>query len=40
MIHEDFKNDENSFNINYEDFNFYVTRQFLKRDHKFKRCML
>ena len=26
--------------MNYEDFNFYVTHQSWKWDHKFKRCML
>ncbi len=40
MIHEDFKSDDNSLNVNYEDFNFHVTRQSWKWDHKFKRCML
>jgi len=40
MTYEDFKSDENSFNMNYEDLNSYVTRQLLKRDHEFKRHML
>jgi len=40
MIYEDFKSDENSFDINYEDLNFYVTHQLSKRDHEFERCML
>ncbi len=40
MTHEDFKSNENSFNMNYKDLNFHVTRQFLKRDHEFKRRML
>jgi len=30
MTYEDFKSDENSFNMNYEDLNSYVTRQLLK----------
>ncbi len=40
MTHEDFKSDKNSFNMNYEDFNFHVTRQLLKWDHEFERHML
>jgi len=40
MIHEDFKSNKNSFNMNYEDVNSHVTCQSLKRDHKFERCML
>ncbi len=40
MIHEDFKSNKNSFDINYKDLNFHVTRQLLKRDHEFKHCML
>jgi len=40
MTYEDFKSDENSFNINYEDLNSHVTHQFLKRDHEFKHHML
>ncbi len=40
MTYEDFKSDENSFNMNYEDLNSYVTRQLLKWDHEFKRHML
>jgi hypothetical protein len=40
VTHEDFKSDDNSLDVNYKDFNLCVTRQFLKRDHKFKRRML
>ncbi len=40
MTYEDFKSDENSFNMNYEDLNSHVTHQFLKRDHEFKHHML
>jgi len=40
MTHEDFKSDENSFDMNYEDLNSHVTHQFSKRDHEFKHCML
>jgi len=40
MTYEDFKSDENSFDMNYEDLNSHVTRQSLKRDHEFKRRML
>ncbi len=40
MTYEDFKNNKNSFDINYKDLNLHVTRQLLKRDHEFKRCML
>jgi len=40
VIHEDFKSDDNSLNVNYEDFNSHVTRQLLKRDHEFERRML
>ncbi len=40
VIHEDFKSDDNSLDVKNKDFNFCVTRQFLKRDHEFERCML
>ncbi len=40
MTYEDFKSDENSFNMNYENLNSHVTRQLLKRDHEFKHHML
>ncbi len=40
MTYEDFESDENSFDMNYEDLNSHVTRQLLKWDHEFKRCML
>jgi len=40
VTYEDFKNDDNSLDVNYKDFNFHVTHQLLKRDHEFKRCML
>jgi len=40
MIHEDFKSDKNSFDMNYKDLNSHVTCQFLKRDHEFERYML
>ncbi len=40
MIHENFKSDENSFDMNYEDLNSHVTRQLSKWDHKFKHHML
>jgi len=40
MTYEDFKSDKNSFDMNYEDLNFHVTCQLLKRDHEFERCML
>jgi len=40
VTHEDFKSDDNSLNVNYEDLNFHVTHQSLKWDHEFKRCML
>jgi len=36
MTHEDSENDENLTDVNYEDFNSHVIRQFLKRDHKFE----
>jgi len=40
VTHEDFKSNDNSLDVNYEDLNFHVTHQFLKRDHEFERCML
>ncbi len=40
MTYEDFKSDDNSLDVNYKDFNFYVTRQLLKRDHEFECHML
>ncbi len=40
MTHKDFKSNDNSLDVNYEDFNLHVTHQLLKRDHEFKRCML
>ena len=30
VTHEDFKSDDNSLNVNYEDLNFHVTHQSLK----------
>jgi len=40
VTYENFKSDDNSLNVNYEDLNFHVTRQFLKRNHEFKHHML
>ncbi len=40
VTHEDFKSDDNSLNVNYENLNLHVTHQFLKQDHEFKRYML
>ncbi len=40
VIHKDFKSDNNSLDVNYEDLNSHVTRQSSKQDHEFKRCML
>jgi hypothetical protein len=40
MTHEDSENNENLTDVNYEDFNLHVTRQFLKQDHEFERRML
>jgi len=40
VIHKDFKSDDNSLNVNYEDFNLHVTRQFSKQDHEFECRML
>jgi hypothetical protein len=39
VTYKDSENDENLTDVNYKDFNFHVTRQFLKRDHKFKHHM-
>jgi len=40
VTYENFKSDDNSLNVNYEDLNFHVTRQFLKRNHEFKHHIL
>jgi hypothetical protein len=40
VTHKDSENDENLTDVNYKDFNFHVTRQFLKQDHEFKHYML
>ncbi len=40
MTYEDFKSDDNSLDVNYEDLNFCITHQLLKRNHEFKRRML
>ncbi len=40
VTYKNFKSDDNSLDVNYEDLNFHVTRQFLKRDHEFKHHML
>ncbi len=40
VIHEDFKSNDNSLNVNYKDLNSHVTRQSSKRNYEFKRHML
>jgi len=40
VTYEDFKSDDNSLDVNYEDLNFHVTHQLSKRDHEFKCRML
>ena len=40
VTYEDFKSDDNSLDVNYEDLNFCITHQLLKRNHEFKRRML
>ncbi len=40
VTYEDFKSDNNSLNVNYEDLNLHVTHQSSKQDYEFKCCML
>jgi len=40
VTHKNFKSDDNSLDVNYENLNSHVTDQFLKQDHEFERRML